>query len=82
MDLLMQFLREAIETVRSGTIQFKNEKMYGGEEIDSYLEELKHVEKKVSYYETRSMQLFEREFLIIQKIQLIEDQLKAELSIY
>ncbi|HEY4832887.1 MAG TPA: conjugal transfer protein TraH, partial [Waddliaceae bacterium] len=82
MDLLMQFLREAIEIVREGAVQFKNEKIYGGSEIDDYIEELKHVERKVSYYETRSMQLFEREFLIIQKIQLIEEQLRTELFLY
>ena len=81
MDLLMQFLREAIELVREGTLQFKNEQMYSGGEIDDYLEELKHVEKKVHYYETRSMQLFEREFLLIQKVQLIEEQLRAELAL-
>jgi conjugative transfer pilus assembly protein TraH len=82
MDLLMQFLREAIDVVREGALQFKNEKMYGGSEIDTYLEELKHVERKVHYYETRSMQLFEREFLIIQRIQLIEEQLRTELSLF
>ena len=80
MDLLMQFLSEAIEIVREGALQFKNEKMYGVDEINDFLEELKQVETKVRYYETRSMQLFEREFLLIQKIQLIEDQLRAELS--
>lgn len=79
MDLLMQFLTEAIEAVREGTQQFKNEKMYGIEEIDDFLEELKLVEQKVRYYETRAMQLFEREFLLIQKVQLIEDQLRSEL---
>ena len=82
MDLLMQFLSEAIEIVREGALQFKNEKMYGVDEINDFLEELKLVETKVRYYETRSMQLFEREFLLIQKIQLIEDQLRAELSFY
>ena len=82
MDLLMQFLREAVDIVREGAMQFKNEKMYDGSEIDTYLEELRHVERKVQYYESRSMQLFEREFLIIQRIQLIEEQLKAELSLF
>jgi conjugative transfer pilus assembly protein TraH len=82
MDLLMQFLSEAIEVVREGALQFKNEKMYGVEEINEFLEELKLVEAKVRHYETRSIQLFEREFLLIQKIQLIEDQLRAELSLY
>jgi conjugative transfer pilus assembly protein TraH len=82
MDLLMQFLGEAIETIREGALQFKTEKMYGGDEITDFLEELKHVEEKVRHYETRSMQLFEREFLLIQKVQLIEDQLRAELSFF
>ena len=82
MDLLMQFLNEAIEIVREGALQYKNEKMYGVDEINDFLEELKLVESKVRYYETRSMQLFEREFVLIQKIQLIEDQLRTELSFY
>jgi conjugative transfer pilus assembly protein TraH len=81
-DLLMQFLNEAIELVREGALQFKIQKLYGGEEIDAYLNELKLVEAKVRYYETRSMQLFEREFLLIQRIQLIEGQLRTELLLY
>lgn len=82
MDLLMQFLSEAIEIVREGALQYRSVKMYGVDEVNEFLEELKHVEEKVRYYETRSMQLFEREFLLIQKIQLIEDQLRTELSFY
>lgn len=82
MDLLMQFLSEAIEIVREGALQYRSVKMYGVDEINEFLEELKHVEEKVRYYEMRSMQLFEREFLLIQKIQLIEDQLRTELSFY
>ncbi len=79
-DLLCHFLGEAIEIVREGTLQFKNEKMYVADDINDFLEELKLVESKVRYYETHSMQLFERELLLIQKIQMIEDQLRAELS--
>lgn len=82
MDLLLQFLTEAIEVVRGGALQFKTEKMYGIDEVNDFLEELKIVEKKVRYYESRSAQLFEREFLLIQKLQLIEEQLRAELTFY
>jgi conjugative transfer pilus assembly protein TraH len=82
MDLLMQFLSEAIEIVREGALQYRSVKMFGVDEVNEFLEELKHVEEKVRYYEIRSMQLFEREFLLIQKIQLIEDQLRTELSFY
>ena len=82
MDLLLQFLNEAIEVVREGALQYKIERMYGVDEINDFLEELKLVESTIRYYETRSMHLFEREFLIIQRIQLIEEQLKMELTLH
>jgi conjugative transfer pilus assembly protein TraH len=79
-DLLVQALREAVELVRQGAHQLKRGQMYA-DEIDSYLEDLKRVEKAVHYYEARTNSYFEREFQMMQKIQMIEEQIASEITI-
>ncbi len=81
MDLLMQYLREVIELIREGAFQLKRKQMYETP-IKEYLEELNRVEQTVRYYESRSSQLMEREFQLIQRMQLIEEQLRAEIVLH
>lgn len=61
MDLLIQYLREVIETVREGTYQLRRESMYANE-IDNYLNDLDRIERSVRYYETRNMNQLKLEF--------------------
>lgn len=78
MDLLVQFLREATELVRSGAKQLKNQQMYANA-VDEYLDELSRIEDTVKYYENRNMRLMDREFQTMQKIQIIEEQIASEI---
>lgn len=80
MDLLIQYLREAVQIVREGTHQLKRAQMYAAE-VDSYLEELGRIEETIRYYETRTSQQMEREFHTMQKVQLLEDQIASEIII-
>ncbi len=81
MDLLNQYLREAVELVREGAYQLRQEQMYA-DAIDEYLEDLKRVEETIRYYENKCSQLSQQEFQTMQKILQIEKQLASELCIY
>ena len=80
MDLLIQYLREAVQIVREGAHQLKRAQMYAVE-IDTYLEELGRIEETIRYYETRTSQLMEREFHTMQKVQMLEEQIASEIII-
>jgi conjugative transfer pilus assembly protein TraH len=78
MDLLIQYLSEVVNLVREGVNHLRKSQFYA-EPIDDYLRELDRVERTIRYYETRSMNLFEREFQMMQKIQILEDQIASEI---
>ncbi|MCH9625623.1 MAG: hypothetical protein S4CHLAM123_07990 [Chlamydiales bacterium] len=78
MDLLSKFLKEAIQLVREGCYQLKQSQMYS-DQIDDFLVDLERVEKTVHYYETRSARLMEQEFQLMQKVQLLEQQIASEI---
>jgi conjugative transfer pilus assembly protein TraH len=78
MDLLIQYLREAISVVRAGAHQLRRGQMYA-DDIDKYLQELNRIESTVRYYENRSLKQLDREFQMMQKIQMIEDQIASEI---
>lgn len=78
MDLLIQYLREVVILVREGAYQLRRAQMYS-EGIDEYLEELGRIEETIRYYETKTSNMIEREFQTIQKIQMIEEQIAAEI---
>jgi len=80
MDLLIQYIREAIQLVREGASQLRRGQMYA-DPLDEYLEDLRRVEKSVKYYEMRSKHLMELDFQLVQKLQLIEDQLAMEIRL-
>jgi len=80
MDLLTQFLKESIQMVREACNQLKQAQMYS-EKLDDYLVGLDRIESAVHYYETRSARLMEQEFQLMQKIQLLEQQIASEIII-
>ncbi|WP_068470619.1 conjugal transfer protein TraH [Candidatus Protochlamydia phocaeensis] len=78
MDLLIQYLREAAIIVREGCTHLRREQMFAAP-IDDYLVELDRVEQNIRYYETRAMTQMEREFQMMHKIDMIENQIASEL---
>ena len=78
MDLLNQYLREAIELVRDGAYQLRRGQMFA-DIVDEYLEDLKNIENTLRYYENKCSNLAEQEFQLIQKMQLLEKQFASEL---
>jgi len=81
MDLLFQTLREVIEVVRAGVNQILISQMYDFNTKD-YLEQLDRIEETVRYYELRVSQQMEREFQMMQKIEHLEEQIAAEISLW
>ena len=79
-DLLSQILNEAIETVRKGCIQLRETSMFSIE-IDRYLSDLEHVRKVVRRYEEQAKKGIDLEMRLIQKMQLLENQINSEIMI-
>ncbi len=80
MDLLMQYLRETIEVVRTGCIQLRGTELYSSD-IDSYLKNLSIVEKKVSQHELHNRDILLQRQHLEQLVEKIEQQLSSELII-
>ncbi len=78
MDLMAQYLRDVINFVRDGASQLKRAQLFA-HEIDDYLAELGRVERTVKYYETRAMQRMQREFQLMQKLEILEKQIAEEI---
>lgn len=78
MDMLSQFLKEALDSVREGAQILRMSQEFSSD-IDEYIHDLDRIRRSIQYYETRSMQMMEREMQILQKMQLIEDQIASEL---
>lgn len=78
MDLLVQYLHEAVGLVRDGAKQLRRGQMYS-DELDRYLDEINRIERVVQYYETRTTQRMQQEFQLMQKIDLIEKQISSEI---
>lgn len=81
MDLLTQFLKEAISLIRSGCLRLKMVQM-NSTELDKYLSSLDRIEDSVKYYEIRTAKLMEQEFQLMQKIQLIEQEIASDIVFY
>jgi len=79
-DLLFQYFREVIELVRDGASQLKRGQMYS-DAVDEYLENLNRVEGVVRHYEERIARDVNKEFQLIQKIQMLEEQIALEIRI-
>ena len=80
MDLLIQYLSEAVQLVREGAQQLKQGQYYS-EYIDNYLVELARIERTVRRYETQSKETLDKEFQLMQKIHLLEEQIASEITL-
>jgi conjugative transfer pilus assembly protein TraH len=80
MDMLMQCIKEGIEVIRAGCNQLKAQQMYS-DQIDEYITNLDRVRKEIQYYETRAKQKMDAELAIMQKIQMLEEQIALELNL-
>lgn len=81
MDILAQCLREGIESVRDGCFHLRRQQMYG-DEIDQYVASLDRISEEVRRYETQSMHMVTRELQIMQKMQILEEQIASEINLY
>lgn len=79
-DLLVQYLRGSLESIRIACAQLKNRMAYTNK-VDEYLESLKIVERSISYYDTRTSHLMEQELYILQKMELLEAQIASEICL-
>jgi conjugative transfer pilus assembly protein TraH len=79
-DLLLQYLRECIFVVREGSEQLRRPQMFV-QELDEYIKDLDRTEKTLRFYESKTSRQFEQEFLLIQKVQMLEEQISSELRI-
>lgn len=81
MDLLLQTLREVIETVRAGVTRLQMGQMYDSS-IKEYLDQLNRIEDTVRYYEVRITQQMEREFQMMLKMERLEEQIASEIMLW
>jgi conjugative transfer pilus assembly protein TraH len=51
------------------------------DQIDEYITNLDRVRKEIQYYETRAKQKMDAELAIMQKIQMLEEQIALELNL-
>jgi conjugative transfer pilus assembly protein TraH len=78
MDLLMQYLEEAVSIVRDGALQLRRSQIYS-DEIDGYLQSLDRIGRVIQQYNVRTSRAIDEEWQLIQKLDLIERQLAAEI---
>ena len=81
MDMLAQCLKDGLEIVRAGCKQLKTVQIYETE-IDEYLKDIDHVSSEIKYYETKTHLTMEKEMHILQKMQLLEQQIAQELFLF
>ncbi|CDZ81948.1 conjugal transfer pilus assembly protein TraH [Candidatus Rubidus massiliensis] len=79
-DLLVTYLREVKQIVHEGCVQLRKHQ-YFSDNIDEYLLELEKVERKINEYKLRSSDLFEKEFRMIEKINLIEQEIASQVRL-
>ncbi|WP_042280634.1 conjugal transfer protein TraH [Candidatus Protochlamydia sp. R18] len=80
-EMLIQYLREIIGTVRLAAIQLERGQMY---DFDSqkFIEELERVEKVVSRYEERHYQRLEAENQLMLKIETLEQKIASQIILF
>lgn len=78
MDMLTQYLREVLNLAREGCQNTKLSQLYSFN-LDDYIQELTRLEEWVRKYEMRSAEKMEQEFHLMQKIQVIEEKIAAEI---
>ncbi len=80
MDIVCQYLKDVIRNARLTATQVRDVQFYGSE-IDKFLENLKDVEAIVSEYQTNSKNIFEEQFQYMKMLEIIENNLKKNISI-
>ena len=80
-EMLIQYLREIIGTMRLAAVQLERGQMYDFD-IKSYIEELDRVEGFVSRYEERNYQRLEAENQLINKIDAIEQKIASQVILF
>lgn len=80
MDMLLQYLREALDATRHGCEQLKLSQMFA-HHCDDYLEHLKTVENKILVYELRTSEQLERELQLDRKIKIMEEELAEKINL-
>ncbi len=81
MDMLAQCFKEGLDLIRDGCRQLRNGQMYAAE-IDDYIGNLDRLAEEVRHIEIRSSQMIERELQILQKMQMLEEQIASEIILF
>ncbi len=76
-DMMTQFLREAIYSVREGALQLKNAQVQGGQ-IEELLEDLASLETRIAHYEHRVSDYIQQEQILLSKMELLESKIFSE----
>lgn len=77
MDILVQYLRDSLESVRASCYQLKY-RVHNDTKVHDYLETLSAVERTIAQYEHRSSLLMDQEVYILEKMQLLEAHIASE----
>jgi len=80
-EMLIQYLREIIGTMRLAAIQLERGQMYDFD-IKSFIEELDRVEGFVSRYEERNYQRLEAENQLMHKIDTLEQKIASQVILF
>ena len=80
MEFLLQYLNEVVNLAQEGATQILRGQ-YEGSTIREYLKSLEETRVLIRSYEQKSLQRSEREFYLIQKMKLIEDDLSKGLCL-
>jgi conjugative transfer pilus assembly protein TraH len=80
-EMLIQYLREIIGTMRLAVIQLERGQLYDFD-TKNFIEELDHVEQFVSRYEERNYQRLEAENQLLLKIETIEQKIASQVILF
>lgn len=80
-EMLIQYLREIIGTIRLAAIQLERGQMYDFD-IKNFIDELDRVERVVSRYEERNYQRLEAENQLMLKIDTIEQKIASQVILF
>ena len=80
-EMLIQYLREIIGTMRLAVIQLERGQMYDFD-IKNFIDELDRVESFVSRYEGRNYKRLEAENQLLLKIETLEQKIASQLILF
>lgn len=79
-DIVCQYLKDVIWNARSTATQVRNVQFFSSQ-IDKFIENLKDVEAVVTEYQTNSKNIFEEQFQYMKMLEIIENNLKKNISL-